>query len=463
MARSEKHANSGKSTNGAKRSTSATRSPSESTSTSTSTSTSPPPHLARAGAYWTAAAVALIALWTSGAPSTSYPLYSAEWALTPVVITAVFGTYPVALVITLLATGSLSDFVGRRVAILLGVGGMLVGTLLFALASDVVMLFIGRAFMGIGVGLALSPASAAVLEFSKPGRARVAASTTTAATALGVVLSALTGGALVQYGPLPLALDYWVLVAVITVVGVLAWFLPEPAKSATSATARPARWRPEINIAIPPGQSLIFATAALAASIAYMTGGIVLALGASIARQLLETQNSLVVGALLATMFVVAGVLAVATRLLGPRLSMRLGGFLAIGAFVLFAASASLGSVILFLLAAAFAGGAYATAFSGGLGYVSLHAPPHHRAGAISAFYLAAYAAQGAIAVALGLIATLASLLTAVMIGSAIMIGLSAVLVVLTFLRGRRTGAPTTRALAAARDSPADAPPRTAK
>ncbi|MBF4571152.1 MFS transporter [Herbiconiux sp. VKM Ac-1786] len=405
--------------------------------------------LGRAGAYWTAAAVALIALWTSGAPSTSYPLYSAEWDLSPVVVTAVFGTYPVALVVTLLLTGSLSDHVGRRIAILLGVAGMLVGTLLFAVALDVQMLFVGRAFMGIGVGLALSPASAAVLEFSKRGRARVAASVTTAATALGVVLSTVVGGGLVQYGPFPLSLDYWVLIVVIVVVGVLVVFLPEPA-GAVAVTS--GRWRPSVDVAIPPGQGLIFATAALAASIAYMTGGILLALGASIARQLLDAQNSLVIGSLLGTMFVVAGIVAVVSRRLGPRVSMRVGGIFAIGAFVLFAVSALLGSVVYFLLAAAFGGGAYAAAFSGGLGYVSLHAPPHHRAGAISAFYLAAYASQGAVAVVLGLVATFSSLLNAVMIGAVSMIVLSAVLVVLTLIRRRRPGAPTTRALAVARD-----------
>ncbi|MDO9395849.1 MAG: MFS transporter [Herbiconiux sp.] len=405
--------------------------------------------LGRAGAYWTAAAVALIALWTSGAPSTSYPLYSAEWALSPVVVSAIFGTYPVVLVITLLLTGSLSDYVGRRIAILLGVGGMLVGTLLFAVAVDVQMLFVGRAFMGLGVGLALSPASAAVLEFSKPGRARSAASVTTAATALGVVLSTVVGGGLVQYGPFPLSLDYWVLIVVIVVVGVLVVFLPEPAGAGTVASGR---WRPEVNVAIPPGQGLIFTTAALAASIAYMTGGILLALGASIARQLLDAQNSLVIGALLGTMFVVAGIVAVVARRLGPRVSMRVGGLLAIGAFVVLAVSALLGSEVFFLLAAAFGGGAYAAAFSGGLGYVSLHAPTHHRAGAISAFYLAAYASQGAVAVGLGLIATFSGLLTAVMIGAATMIVLSAVMVVLTFIRTRRPGAPTTRALAVARD-----------
>jgi len=400
------------------------------------------PRLGRAASYWTAAAVAVIALWTSGAPSTSYPLYAELWHLSPIVTTAIFGTYPLTLVLTLLATGSLSDHIGRRGAILLGVAGMLVGTSLFAIAGNVVLLFLGRAVLGIGVGLALSPASAAVLEYSKPSSRRIAASVTTAATALGVTMSTLVGGALVQYGPLPLALDYWVLAAVIVGVGVFAWFLPR-----NPAASHDHGWRPAISLSVPPRQRLIFVTAALSSSIAYMTGGIFLALGASIARQLVHTDNTLVIGALLALMFVTVGVTAVLARRVGPRLSMRIGGAMTGVAFVLLASSALLQSLPVFVLTALTAGIAYASAFSGGLGYVSVHAPASHRASVISALYLAAYGAQGLIAVALGLTATFIGLFAAVLIGSAVMTVLGITTVVLTLIRRHREGAPTTRSL----------------
>jgi MFS family permease len=83
----------------------------------------------------------------------TYPLFAEEWHLTHTVTTGVFAIYPIVVAAVLVGFGDVSDYVGRRTAILWGVGASLVGALLFALARDVLWLFAGRAFMGIGVGL----------------------------------------------------------------------------------------------------------------------------------------------------------------------------------------------------------------------------------------------------------------------------------------------------------------------
>lgn len=385
--------------------------------------------LHRAGAYWTAVLVALLALWTSGAPSTTYPLYERVWQLQPLTITEVFGLYPLALVVVLLFAGNVSDHVGRRPTMLLGVGGMLAGTIAFALATDVVWLFSGRILMGIGVGLALAPASASVVEHSKPGRTGAAAAVTTAATAAGVVLSVLIGGALVQYGPAPLKLDYGVLAFVLAVALILTAFLPseEPPN-------RDQRWRPKVDIGSAPGQGRPLLAASFAAAVAYMTGGIFLALGASIARTITGTTNSLLVGALLAVPFVMVALLGLVVRRVHPVRAIRVGAAAAVVAFALLAITAQLGSVIWFVAAAVSAGVTYGFAFAGGLGYISVHYPAAHRAAALGVMYLIAYAGQGAVAVFIGVIATSAGLAAAVGVGSAVMVAMA----VATLLLARR-------------------------
>ena len=107
----------------------------------------------RQTSFWVAAAVVVHTLWTSAAPAMMYPLYAHQWQLTPTVTTQIFAVFPVFVVATLIALGDLSDYIGRRAAMLLGVGASLIGVLLFAVAPDVTWLLIGRAFMGIGVGL----------------------------------------------------------------------------------------------------------------------------------------------------------------------------------------------------------------------------------------------------------------------------------------------------------------------
>ena len=157
--------------------------------------------LSQRGSFWTAASVAGLALWASGAPTVVYPLYAHEWGLTPSTTTLIFAVYPLVLVPVLVLFGNLSDVIGRRATMLYGLAALGLGALAFGLAPDLAWVLVGRALMGVGVGLSLSPATAAMIEFSSPGQQARASSATTAATATGLALATLVGGALVQYAP----------------------------------------------------------------------------------------------------------------------------------------------------------------------------------------------------------------------------------------------------------------------
>src|ERR1700738_4493426 len=139
-----------------------------------------PYELGQRTSFWVAAGVVAHTLWTSAAPAMTYPLFAEEWHLTHTVTTAVFAIYPIVVAAVLVGFGDVSDYVGRRTAILWALGASLFGHLVFALAPDVLWLFAGRAFMGIGVGLTAGPSTAALVEFSGQGAAKRAATITTA-------------------------------------------------------------------------------------------------------------------------------------------------------------------------------------------------------------------------------------------------------------------------------------------
>src|SRR6202522_3710613 len=103
--------------------------------------------LGQRASFWIAAAVVVHTLWTSAAPAMSYPLYAAQWHLTPAVTTSIFAVYPLLVVTTLIMFGDISDYIGRRTAMLLGLAASLIGVLLFAAAPNVHWLFVGRACM----------------------------------------------------------------------------------------------------------------------------------------------------------------------------------------------------------------------------------------------------------------------------------------------------------------------------
>jgi predicted MFS family arabinose efflux permease len=378
--------------------------------------------LSRRGSFWTAAAVAGISLWTSAAPTTTYPLYASAWHLTPTATTAIFAVYPVVLVAFLLVFGQVSDYIGRRTTMLYGVGAMLAGVLLFAVAPSVGWVYAGRALMGAGVGLALAPATAAAVEFSARGKAHRAASVTTLATAAGLAFATIVGGGLIEYAPAPLHLDYWVLVAVI--VGVLGavWRMPRHTKDEAQG-----RWRPRA-ITVAKGIRLLYLAAALAVTGAYAFGSVFLALGAEIVRDLVGTDNVFVIGLLLAIFSVATGTTAIVGRRFPAHRLVPLGAILTLIDLGLLELAATAHSVPLFMATTITGGTAYGLLFSGGLGLIAAHAPAHHRGATVSAVYLVAYILQGAIALTLGLVATASGLSTALLLGVTV-IGTLAILI----------------------------------
>lgn len=381
------------------------------------------PALSRRASFWTAAAVAAICLWASAAPTTAYPLYAATWHLTPTTTTAIFAVYPVVLVVFLLIFGQLSDYIGRRSTMLMGVGGLLAGVLLFALAPSVSWIYAGRALMGAGVGLAFTAATAAAVEFSAKGQASRASSIVTASTALGLALATIVGGGLVQYAPLPLHLDFWVLLAVIAVVFGFVWRMPRHTKDESRG-----KWRPR-PIVVPKSIRLLYVASAAAVTTAYAFGSVFLALGAQVAQQLVGTKNIFVIGLILAIMSAMIGVSAILARRFPVEGLVLTGAGATLLVLALLELSVHSHSLPLFMITTVFGGIAYGLLFSGGLGLIATHAPAHHRGGTVAAVYLVAYILQGAIALTMGLVATASGLSTALLIGT-ILIGSLALLVV---------------------------------
>lgn len=377
------------------------------------------PTLSNRASFWTAASVVAIALWASGAPSMVYPVYVAEWHITPIVITSIFAVYPISLVVILVVFGGISDYVGRRATLIAGLAAMAVGILLFALAPNVGWLYAGRIFQGIGVGLAMAPASAAMVEFTPGGNSSRASSINTASTAVGLALATIVGGALVQYAPLPAHLPYWVLL-VLTAVA-FCFVLVMPRRVAATVTAD--RWRPR-GIAVPRGLVAIFFTAALAIAAGFAMGALFLSLGSSIAKTLIRTDNAFVAGCVIAISAVLIGVSAILGRRFAPRTAVTIGGIATAAGMGLLVLSAATASLPVFVAASIVAGTGYGLLFLGGLGLVNRHAPVHHRAQTLSAVYLVAYLIQGLVAVAIGLSATTVGLAQAVDLWAPVIAGL---------------------------------------
>lgn len=389
-----------------------------------------PPTLGRRTSFWVAASVVAHTLWTSAAPAMTYPLYASEWNLTTTTTTAIFSIYPVVVVAVLICFGDLSDFIGRRATMLMGLAASLAGILLFAVAPNVATIFVGRILMGIGVGLSASPSTAAMLEFSAKGQSHRASSIATAAQAIGFGSATLIGGAFIQYAPFPTRLNFWALFIVVSFIFCAVWFLPRHTAGETTG-----RWRPR-SVSVPRGIRAIFATSATSVTTAYVLGGMMLSLGAHIARDVIGSSNTLVNGAAITLFALIWAIVGIAAKKMPSRPAMMLGSIASVTAMALLMIASDRHTLPIFLGASAVAGIAYSLMFLGGLGLINRNAPAHHRGATLSAMFLIAYLMQGLVAFGLGAAATAGGLDFAINWGAGIITVMSVAAILLTLFAG---------------------------
>ena len=356
--------------------------------------------LSRRATFWSASSVLALCLWASAAASVLYPSYEADWKLTSVVITSVFGTYPVALLLVLIFFGGVSDYVGRRRTMLFGIVLIAISAVLFAIAPNVGWLFAARALQGFGTGFAIGAASARLVENNISTNPRFPSSMTTASTATGLTLALVLSGVLAQLAPLPLVLSFVLLFVLAASSFVFVALTPDDRPASTGE-----RWRPQA-LHLAPGTVRPFVLATLSVSVAYTVGALFLSLASSMARQLTHTSNLVVIGSTLAVSSVVIGVTALLIQRVHAHLAIALGGLVSIAGLALMAATASSGSLELLLLWSAVAGVGYSFAFTGGLSLLARTTPDRHRGATLSLLYLFSYLMQAVAAIGAGALAT---------------------------------------------------------
>ena len=98
---------------------------------------------------------------SGAAPTTLYQRYQEVFGLTPFVLTIIFGAYVLSLLGALLTVGSLSDYIGRRPAILAALALNAVAMVMFISADSATALIVARAVQGFATGLATATLGAA--------------------------------------------------------------------------------------------------------------------------------------------------------------------------------------------------------------------------------------------------------------------------------------------------------------
>jgi hypothetical protein len=397
--------------------------------------------LPRAAAFWLVAGVLFLLFFAAAAPSPLYGVYQAQWRFSAITLTAVFAAYAALLLVTLLVFGSLSDYLGRRPVILAGLVMTAGACGLFLAARGVGLLFAGRALHGAAVGTATSALGAALIDLQPKGSRR-APVVTTAASLLGLAAGGLGTSVLVQYGPAPTHLVWWLLLGATVAAAVAVLAMPEtaPPRPGVLGSLRP-------RVAVPRQARGTFVMALPCIIAVWMISGFYLSLGPSLVAQVLGSPDLLWGGLVI---FLLAGIGAAATVVFrgttGPPAMLAGCATLLAGAVVTLAAIETT-SAAAFLAGTAVAGAGFGTAMLGAFRTVSALAAPGQRASLIAAYFIASYAAFSIPVVAAGMAITHVGLHRTALTYCAVIAVLAAVAAGSLILRARsRPGAPSQRA-----------------
>lgn len=338
------------------------------------------------------AGAALVAA-SSSAVTPLYRLYQQSMDLTPLMITLVFAVYAVSLLAALLTVGGLSDYVGRRPVILVGLLLNAIAMILFSYATDVGQLILARAVQGLCVGTTTTTLGAAILDTD--GKRGPLLNSVSAF--LGLAAGAAGAAALVTFASDPLHRVYEVLFALTALMVGLLFVMPETVSRKAGALAS---LRPHVSV---PRQSRAVLLRVAPATIAtWAFGGFYLSLMPTVVATTLGVRAPWVGGVVVATLPLFATLTAGALRHLAARRLLVLGT----GALSLGAAVSLLGiwqhSVAVLFAGAVIAGLGFGASFSGALRALLPTAEAHQRAGLLATFYVLSYLAFSLPALAAG-------------------------------------------------------------
>jgi MFS family permease len=375
-------------------------------------------------AFLLVTAALFVMLMGSNMATPLYAVYRERYGFSAVELTLIFATYAGVLVPSLLLFGQLSDWLGRRPVIAVGLVGGAAGLTLFALADSTAWLFVARAVQALGTGLMTAAAAAALVELEPSGDRGRAAVATVLGNNGGSAAGPLVAGTLAQWAPEPLVLCYLTGIACLAfaLLGVL---------SIRDPVVAGGRWRPQ-RPSVPRPIRARFARASLTGASAWAVGGLFLSVVPSYAGQLLHTGDLALLGAIAALTLATSCVaqLALVRRDVRPRAAQPAGLMMVVAGVGLLIVAFPLGSLLAMLAAAVVAGFGMGVALFGAQTEINLLAPGERRGEVTAAFIACLYGGVAVTAVGAGLLADAYGLSTAVAVVGAILAGVAATTIV---------------------------------
>jgi MFS family permease len=320
----------------------------------------------------------------AGIPTPLYAVYELRYGFGAGVLGLVFGAYTIGVLVTMLFVAPMSDVIGRKPVLYLGMALTAASGVAFIFANGAAGLALARIISGLAVGATTSTATAAMARLEpnldQHHVARVSVGSNFGGVAAGILLS----GFLVAYLPDPTVLVFLVLIGT-SLVGMAAIAAtPETAERGGVPTRR---------LHVPSSLRVPFAIAALALAACYAIYGFFGALAPTFVRVGLGLGGSIPSAVVIATMFGSAAIVQLALGQLRDRRALLLGFPLLVVGLSVLAVALVIDSLVVVVAAAVFLGVAVGCAYMGSVTLIDRVSPDDSRGEILSSFYLVGYLA----------------------------------------------------------------------
>jgi MFS family permease len=343
------------------------------------------PAVPRRAAFWLLASVLTATMLGTTLPTPLYVIYQARWHFSAAIVTVTFAVYAAGVLAALLLAGRSSDQAGRKPVLAVALASSALSTVVFIVAPNVGVLFLGRILSGLSAGLMTGTATAALTELVPASASRRASLTATAANMGGLGLGPLIAGLFAQYAPHPTTLVFEVYLAILAAAGLCLLLVPE--------TVSPRR-RPALRLAglgIPEQGRGEFVAAGVAGFAAFSLLGLFSALAPTFLGSVLHEGSHAVQGAVVFCLLAVGTVTQLLLSRYGSRRVMMAGLGLFLAALALIVAALAQAALVLFLAGTVVGGVAVGAVFMGSLATANRLAPPGRRGQALSTYFVLCY------------------------------------------------------------------------
>ena len=339
-------------------------------------------------------------------PTPLYPLFEQRYSFGELMVTVIFAVYAFGVIAGLLVFGNLSDEIGRKPVLMVGLTFSAVSALLFLFAGSLAPIYAGRVVSGFSAGIFTGTATAMLIDLAPGGRRRMASFVAVVVNLGGLGLGTLLAGLLADYARSPLRTPFVVdlVLLVPAVVGLLV----------TPETVQRRAFRLRLQrLSVPSEVRSVFIRGATAGFGSFAVAGVFSSVAPVFVATILGRTSHALAGVIVFILFSASIVGQLLVSLLSDRRALISGCALLVGGVGLLALALGIESLAALIASASVVGLGQGLVVGAGLAAINQRAPVERRGETASSFFVVMYVGLSLPVIGVGLASQAFSLRTA--------------------------------------------------